>query len=56
MPAPQTKFLTLPKAAADNQPVEPQTIATDGLASYGAPLDQLDLRHRLGILRENNRV
>jgi len=41
-----------------NQPVEPQTITTDGLASYGAALDQLDLRHlhRPVRLRENNRV
>jgi len=40
------------------QPVEPQTIATDGLASYGAALDVLDLRHlhRPGRLRENNRA
>jgi len=40
-----------------NQPVEPQTITTDGLASYGAALDQLDLRHlrRPGRLREINR-
>ncbi|WP_371812868.1 DDE-type integrase/transposase/recombinase [Brevundimonas sp. AJA228-03] len=28
-----------------NQPVKPQTITTDGLASYGAALDVLDLRH-----------
>ena len=35
-----------------------QTITTDGLASYGAALDQLDLRHlhRPGRLRENNRI
>ena len=41
-----------------NQPVEPQTITTDGLASYGAALDQLGLRHlhRPGRLRENNRI
>ena len=41
-----------------NQPVEPQTITTDGLASYGAALDQLDLPHlhRPGRLRENNRI
>ena len=41
-----------------NQPVEPTLITTDGLASYGAALDQLDLRHlhRPGRLRENNRV
>jgi transposase-like protein len=41
-----------------NQPVEPEMITTDGLASYGAALDQLDLRHlhRPGRLRENNRA
>ena len=41
-----------------NQPVEPQTITTDGLASYDAALDQMDLRHlhRPGRLRENNRI
>ena len=41
-----------------NQPVEPETITTDGLLSYGAALDRLDLRHlhRPGRLRENNRV
>ncbi len=41
-----------------NQPVESQTITMDGLASYGAALDQLDLRHlhRPGRLRENNRI
>jgi putative transposase len=41
-----------------NQPVDPETIMTDGLASYGAALDLLDLRHlhRPGRLRENNRV
>ena len=41
-----------------NQPVEPEMITTDGLASYGSALDQLDLRHlhRPGRLRENNRV
>jgi transposase-like protein len=41
-----------------NQPLEPQTITTDGLASYGAALNQLDLRHlhRPGRLRENNQI
>ena len=41
-----------------DQPVEPETITTDGLASYGAALDQLDQRHlhRPGRLPENNRV
>ena len=37
---------------------EPQTITTDGLLSYGAALDRLELRHlhRPGRLRENNRA
>ena len=41
-----------------NQPAEPQLITTDGLGSYVAALDQLDLRHlhRPGRLRENNRA
>ena len=41
-----------------NQPVEPQSITTDGLTSYGAALDILGLRHihRPGRLRENNRI
>lgn len=43
------------KRLLHNQTVEPQTITTDGLTSYGAALDQLDLRrlHRPGRLREN---
>ena len=50
--------LRLLRRLLHNQPVEPQTITTDGLASYGAALDVLDLRHlhRPGRLRENNRV
>lgn len=38
--------------------VDPETVTTDGLASYGAALDQLDLKrlHRPGQLREDNRV
>ena len=50
--------LKLLKRLLHNQPVEPETITTDGLASYGAALDQLDLRHlhRPGRLRENNRI
>ena len=46
------------KRLLHNQPVEPETITTDGLLSYGAALDQLDLRHlhRPGWLRENNRA
>ncbi len=31
-----------------NQPVDPETITTDGLASYGAVLEQLNLRHLHG--------
>ena len=40
------------------QPVEPEKITTDGLASYGAALRELALTHvhRPGRLRENNRV
>ena len=50
--------LKLLRRLLHNQPVEPQTITTDGLASYGAALEQLDLRHlhRPGRLRENNRI
>jgi len=50
--------LKLIKSLLRNQPVEPETITTDGLASYGAALDQLELRHlhRPGRLRDNNRV
>jgi putative transposase len=41
-----------------NQPVAPETIVTDGLASYPAALNELGLRHlhRPGRLRENNRA
>ncbi|PZU76564.1 MAG: IS6 family transposase [Brevundimonas sp.] len=41
-----------------NQPVEPERITTDGLASYGSALRELGLKHlhRPGRLRENNRV
>ncbi len=50
--------LKLLRRLLNNPPVEPQTITTDGLGSYGAALDQLGLRHlhRPGRLRENNRV
>ena len=50
--------LRLLKRLLHNQPVELETITTDGLLSYSAALDQLDLRHlhRPGRLRENNRV
>ena len=36
--------LRLLRRLPHNQPVEPQSITTDGLASYGAAMDQLDLR------------
>ncbi len=50
--------LKLLKRLLHNQPFEPETMTTDGLASYGAALAQMDLRHlhRPGRLRENNRV
>ena len=46
------------KRLLHNQLVEPETITTDGLLSYGAALDRLELRHlqRPGRLRENNRA
>jgi transposase-like protein len=41
-----------------NQHVEPEAIVTDGLRSYPAALQKLDLfdRHRPGRLRDNNRA
>jgi putative transposase len=41
-----------------NQPIEPERITTDGLASYRAALRELGLSqvHRPGRLRENNWV
>jgi transposase-like protein len=41
-----------------SQPVKPELIVTDGLASYGAALDELGLRHlhRPGRLQGNNRA
>jgi putative transposase len=41
-----------------NQPVEPETITTDGLGSYVSALRALGLgdRHRPGRLQENNRA
>lgn len=41
-----------------NQPIEPERITTDGLASYGAAFRELGLTeiHRPGRLRENNRI
>ena len=50
--------LKLLKQLLRNQPVEPETITTDGLGSYVAALKILGLqdRHRPGRLRENNRA
>ncbi len=50
--------LTLLKRLLRNQPVEPEAIVTDGLASYGSALRELGLDgiHRSGRLRENNRA
>ena len=41
-----------------NQPVEPEAIVTDGLASYGSALRELGLGqvHHPGRLRDNNRI
>ena len=50
--------LKLLRRLLQNQMVEPEAITTDGVGSYAAALDQLDLRHlhRPGRLRENNRI
>jgi len=50
--------LKLLKRLLRNQRIAPETIVTDGLASYPAALQQLDLLHvhRPGRLRENNRA
>lgn len=50
--------LKLLKRLLRNQPVEPEAIVTDGLASYGSALRELGLEriHRPGRLRENNRA
>ncbi|MCA0367129.1 MAG: IS6 family transposase [Proteobacteria bacterium] len=50
--------LKLLKRLLHNQPVEPESITTDSLASYGAALKKLKLNHlhRPGRLRDNNRV
>ena len=50
--------LTLLKRLLRNQPIEPDAIVTDGLASYGSALRELGLDgiHRPGRLRENNRA
>ena len=41
-----------------NQPIEPEKVVTDGLASYQAALGRLGLRqlHSPGRLRKNNRA
>jgi len=50
--------LKLLKRLIRNQPVEPESITTDGLALYGAALDQLEMRHlhSPGRLRDSSRV
>jgi transposase-like protein len=50
--------LKLLKRLLRNQRIEPESIVTDGLASYGSALKLLRLqdRHRPGRLRENNRA
>ncbi len=50
--------LKLLKRLLRNQDVEPETVTTDGLLSYGSALRHLGLadRHRPGRLRENNRA
>lgn len=41
-----------------SQPIEPESLTTDGLGSYASALKELGLhdRHRVGRLRENNRA
>jgi putative transposase len=50
--------LKLLKRLLRNQPIGPEAIVTDGLASYSAALTKLGLQglHRPGRLRENNRA
>ncbi|MFO1014911.1 MAG: IS6 family transposase [Caulobacteraceae bacterium] len=50
--------LVLLRRLLRNQPVDPESITTDGLASYSAALADLGLvsLHRPGRLRENNRA
>jgi putative transposase len=50
--------LKLLKRLLRNQPIEPEAIVTDGLASYSAALTKLGLQglHCPGRLRENNRA
>ena len=50
--------LKLLRRLLKNQGVVPETITTDGLASYGAAIEDLGIegRHRPGGMRENNRA
>ena len=50
--------LKLLRKLLKNQGVVPETITTDGLASYGAAVEDLGIegRHRPGGMRENNRA
>ena len=50
--------LKLLRRPLKNQGVLPETITTDGLASYGAAIEDLGIegRHRPGGMRENNRA
>ena len=50
--------LKLLRRLLKNQGVHPETITTDGLASYGAAVSDMNLtnRHRPGGMRENNRA
>ena len=50
--------LKLLKRLLWRQRVKPEWVVTDGLGSYAAALQELDLldRHRRGRLRENNRA
>ena len=54
----KTAALKLLRRLLKNQGVHPETITTDKLASYGAPVWDLNLtnRHQPGGMRENNRV
>ena len=54
----KTAALKLLRRLLKNQGVHPETITTDGLASYGAAVSDLNLtnRHRPGGMRENNRA
>jgi len=54
----KTTVLRLLRELLKNQGVYPETIITDGLASYGAAIRELGCedRHRPGRLRESNRA